>query len=433
MPILKGKVMKVIKSSIFNPISKDKFDYFETGALVIDDNGRISSVGDYNIIIQGLKSFDLIDKSDYYLLPGMIDTHVHLPQFEAKAVGKGELLDWLNNYIFPLEEKFADKDFARDKSKQFFDELLKKGTTTASIYSANIQSATEITFEEAEKIGIRAFIGNSLMDFGGESELFKSTEENIKIIEYFTQKWHKKTNLLHYILTPRFAGSSSAELMKFCSEFSMQNDLLIQTHLSENLSEIQFMLGIYPQNNSYTEIYDTYGILSDKTLLAHCIHLSDEEIEIIKSRNCSICHCPSSNRFLESGIMPFAKYTDRNINIALGSDVAGGYSVSIFNEAKEAKEMSKLLKVFNKGENHRNVSISEVFFAATLGGAKALHIENETGNFANGKTSDFVLIKKDKYIDRQVFTSNENILSDIFYSTFDVDETIINGTTVYKS
>lgn len=424
---------KIIRSSIFNPINTDLFNYYSDGALLIDNTNKIIKIGNFIDIVNQFPDVEIINKINFFMLPGLIDTHTHLPQFEAKSCGEGELLEWLNNYIFPLEEKFANSEFAREKSKQFFYELLKNGTTTVAVYTANIMSATDIAFEEAASSGIRAFIGNSLMDFGGNTSLHKSFEENVNIIKKMKEKWHNHDNRLFYILTPRFAGSTSRELMKFCSKFAYDNDLLIQTHLAENKHEVEFMLSLYSESNSYTEIYHTLGLLNNGALLAHGIYLTDEELTIIKESNSFICHCPSSNRFLESGIMPLSLYLNNEINVALGTDVAGGYSLSMFNEAKEAKEMAKLLKVFDENRNHRNINISEVFYLSTLAGAKALKIDKNTGNFSANKFVDYVLINKNNIPDKKVFKSPNDILSEIYYSISQVDETVINGTTVYKA
>jgi guanine deaminase len=423
---------KIFRCKVFNPKSLEYYEYIEDALLVLE-NEKILDIGEYQELIVKYDEEHVIDKRKFYLIPGLIDTHIHLPQFEAKSCGYGELLDWLEKYIFPLEEKFKNDDFAKRKSDQFFGELLKHGTTTASVYTSNYKSATDIAFRSADEIGIRAFIGNSLMDANGVIDLYRSIKENIETIEELFQKWHKKNNSLFYILSPRFAGSVSSELMKYCADFSKENDLHIQTHLSENFSEIEFMKKLFPDSHNYTDIYDKFGILNDKTLLAHCIHLDRDELDIIKDKNCTIVHCPSSNRFLGSGIMPLSYYLDEKINISFGTDVAAGYSVSMLNEAKEAREMSKLLNHFNKDKHRKDISTANIFYLATLGGAKALHISNETGNIEKGKYADLVFINSNKIAWKEFFNSSDEILSEIIYNNQLVDEVWVMGKKVYES
>ena len=425
--------MKIIKSSIFNPLSLSRFEYFDEGAILIDENGIIADYGKFENIAQKYSEHKILDKSDCYLMPGMIDTHTHLPQFEAKSCGHGELLEWLEKYIFPLEIKFADDKFAQRKSAQFYKELIKHGTTTAVIYTANFRNATDIAFYEAEKAGIRAFIGNSVMNTGGTGVLFKSTEENIDIINEMKDKWHGRHDRLFFIVSPRFAGCVSSELMRICADIANRNDLMIQTHLSENLSEIEYIKTLYPERISYSDIYLHHKLLSSRTLLAHCIHLAEDELQILKDNNCTVVHCPSSNRFLGSGIMPFANYIDMGLKVSLGTDVAAGYSMSLINEAKEAREMSKLFSHFNTDQNPRAVSISEVFYSATLGGAVSLHISDIAGNISKNKHADLVLINKNKLPAKEMFMSAQDILSEILYSVKEVDETYIKGEQKYSS
>ncbi|HYF02561.1 MAG TPA: amidohydrolase family protein, partial [Patescibacteria group bacterium] len=308
-------MQKIYLAHIFNPLENKAFVFFKNGALVVE-NEKILFCGESEYALKTFANAEIHDFKNDIIIPGLVDTHVHLPQFQATALGKGELLEWLQNYIFPLESRFKNNDFAREQSGLFFKELARNGTTSAAVYSTSHFSATDIAFESALDSGLRICLGNSVMERNSIPELDLSAEKNLHNCELLATKWHNTDNgRLRYVVTPRFAGSCSFGLLKKLGEFARVHNLPIQTHLSENLKEIEFILKEFPAFNTYTEIYEKAGLLTDKTILAHSIYLDSSEENLVQTHNCAIAHCPTSNHFLSSGIMPLKKYVRKSFKI----------------------------------------------------------------------------------------------------------------------
>ncbi|WP_461866642.1 guanine deaminase [Thermococcus sp.] len=364
--IYKGRIL-----SFESPSTVNEYRY-----MVVREDGRILELSNEIPVRKG----EVVDYSDYLILPGFIDTHIHLPQFYQRAKINNSLLDWLEKYIFPAEMKFSDSEFARKASKEFFAELLRNGTTTAVVYSSPHKEATEIAFQEAEKSGIRAVIGQVLMDRNGPEELLITPEKATKDIREVASRWHGSDDRLFYAVTPRFAVSCTMELMKRAAQTAKELDLYIQTHLSEQVGEIEVVKQLFPDIPTYTEVYDRAGLLSEKTIVAHAIHLSDYERELLAKRGTKIAHCPSSNFFLHSGVMNLRKQEKFELKISLGSDVAAGPFLS-------------MLEVLRDAYYANAMTPRKAFYLLTMGGAKALGMEDRIGNFEVGKEADFVVLE----------------------------------------
>lgn len=375
---------KLIKGIFLNPKSDYSVEVLNNYYLLIQ-NGKIEKIEkDFEI---DEVPFDVYyDFGDKIVIPGLIDLHTHIPQFRAVGIGEGELLEWLNRYIFPLEAKFSEKYFAEDSTKLFFKHLVSKGTTTAVMYSSPHKQACEMAFEIADESLIRAYIGLPLMDRNTPDILVQDTEQVIKDIFSIANNWHKK-NKCEFVLTPRFALSCTEQLLQKVGEIAKSEGFFVQTHLAENKKEVQDVKMQFPNIENYTSVYDKYNLLTPKTILAHCIYLNDEEIELIKDRKCIIAHCPTSNKFLRSGIMEAKKYINTGLKVGLGTDVAGGYSLSMLNEAMEACEVSKLLSVQNE-ESDDVLEAETAFCLSTIKAAEFLEISQEVGNFEIGKKFD---------------------------------------------
>lgn len=407
----------IYKGLIVSSKNKKTLNILNPGYLVISKTGEIEEVTATNPA-KKYKSYPLKDYSNCLICPGFVDVHNHLSQYAFAGMGEKELLSWLKKYTFPREKMFKSDSVARDAAKIFFRDLIKNGTTTVSTYVTTHKSATEIAFEEAEKAGIRAFIGKVMMDRQAPESLRNRAESSLKQSEELIEKWHGKKGRLFYILTPRFALSCSFEMMKKISRLAVDKKVYIQTHLAENKDELRAVKEMFPKYKNYTDIYDKAGLLGSRSIMAHCLYLSDSEIKAIKRTDTKIAHCPTSNRFLKSGIMPFRKYSRLGIEIGLGTDVAGGYSLSMFNEMKEALENSKYADLFFDGEAAPPMTLPEAFYLATLGGAKTLGMQNEIGSLEKGKRGDFLIIdhlKCDPAGDNSDYLKPEQILSKIIY------------------
>ncbi|MBI9032373.1 guanine deaminase [bacterium] len=370
--------MKYIKCNILNPVSEKKCEYLKDVIITIDNNiiKDIVSSQEFNST-----KIEIIDKSDKVIIPGLIDTHVHLSQWRIRGRYKSDLLDWLNTYTFPEEEKLNNPDYAQNVAQDFFKNLIQVGTTTASIYVTSSQKATNIAFEEADKISIRALIGKVCMDQNTPPGLIENTDKSFNESVELCQQWDKK-GLLNYVFTPRFAPVCSSNLMSKIGNYAQENDKYIQTHLSENHNEIALVKKLFPEAKSYTDVYYRANLLGPKTIMAHVIHLDDKELELMKNSNTKIAHCPDSNFFLKSGRFPYKKLIDNNLTLGLGSDVAGGTSLDMFYQMRMANYM----------QLDYSIEVEELFYLATLGNAKVLSKDDIIGNIEIGKEADLLVL-----------------------------------------
>ncbi len=362
-----------IKTNLLNPVSHDAAQLRKNCVLTIDGE-RIARIDDSG-------EFD-IDYGDCVCLPGMIDAHVHLSQYHVRGMHAPHLIQWLDRYIFPEEAKSFDPAYARATAEAFFDALIKAGTTTAVIYVSASKEATEIAFQVAEQKGVRAVIGKVMMDTNSPEALQEDPKQSIRDSLELYDKWHGKTPLLDYVFSPRFAPVCSSGLMREIGQEASRRNAYIQTHLSENLDEIKWVEKLFPACGSYTEVYDRAGILTDRTLLGHCLHLSEEEIGLIRVRKSKIIHCPDSNFFLKSGVFPWRRIEESGIDFALASDVGAGTTLSMPQIMKMAIYRQEIA-----------LSPEEAFYRATVGGAKALSRENDLGMLKEGMLADMVFMR----------------------------------------
>lgn len=396
-------------------------------------NGKIVRYGRFNDInAQGT----LVDFGDKIVIPGMIDTHVHLPQYDMVAMDGYELLDWLSHYIFPAEKRFESPKVAQEAARRFFEDMQANGTTTACIYNTVHKDATERAFEEAERSGLRVFMGKVMMDQNCPDFLREKTSESLETSELLCKAWHGKDGgRLNYVFTPRFAPTCSRELMKGASKLAKKHSAYIQTHLSENRGELNLVKTLFPESKNYTDVYEKAGLLTPRTIMAHCIYLDEPELLILKNYSTKISHCPSSNFFLKSGIFDIGKTTAAGLDVGLGSDVGGGPNLSLFREMANASNMSKVNYILSRG-NSKVIDPTFAFYLATLGGAKVLGIENVVGNFSPGKEADFVVVDGaaiDPLRSNRKRTGNE-ILSQMIHRASEetVIATYVRGTRVYQ-
>ena len=424
----------IIKSNFLKPTESKKMDFLQDYYLEIGTDGRIIYFGNDKARIDSYEGRNIIDMSDKVILPGMTDIHTHLPQYPALGLGKGALLQWLDDYIFPLEKKFSNDEYAYNSSINFYSDCIKFGTTTVVAYSNSSFIGTDSAFRAAKDIGIRAFIGMSMMDINAPNDVIHSTDENIINSTKLINKWHRNNSeLLNYILTPRYALVCSEELMRKTAEIASLENIMVQTHLAENREELRNIKKLYPNYESYTEIYDKVGLINDNSILAHCIYLSDNEINLIREKNANIAHCPSSNRYLTSGIFPLDKFKDM-IQVGIGTDVAGGTSLSMLNELKEAIETSKTYKMV---EDH-SVGVfepEEAIWTSTKLNAKIMGLNMETGDFEIGLSADFVAYNIKSLQLEPVELNSLNISSKLIYLINNryANNVFIRGKEIFKS
>jgi len=373
-----GDLRRIFKASVINPIAADRVDRYDPGYLVVTGN-RIERLT-RDDPRPAFPSAEFIDLRNKTILPGFVDTHVHLPQFRIMGVGSGDLLTWLNKYTYPEEARFANPEYAATVAGEFFDAVAAHGITTALVYSSIHEEATDLAFSTARQKGIRAFIGKVMMDRNSPEALLEDAEASIARSLRLFEKWDgAEGGRLRYVFTPRFAGACSMELMKRVGKIARDRKAFVQSHLSENIDEVKWVRRLFPECASYTAIYDSAGMLTERCIMAHCIHLSTDEIARLSRSEVNIAFCPYSNRTLGSGTMPYQKLRDAGLNISLGTDVAGGPSLAMLEQMQEAIAAA-------------HISWAEALYLATLGGAKALGLSDQIGNFESGKDADFVVV-----------------------------------------
>ena len=422
----------IIKSNFLKPVEGRTMSFLENYFLETDDAGNIKYFGKEEDVISVFQNREIIDMTDKVIIPGLIDLHTHIPQYPALGIGTGTLLEWLENYIFPQEIKFNNPEYAFHLSKKFFDDCIKFGTTTVTAYSNSSYEGTESAFKAADESGIRAFIGMSLMDMNVPESLKKDTESNIIDTLKLIKKWHgENSGMLKYIITPRYALICSERLMRLAGDIARETGLFIQTHLAENREELRQIYRAYPDYNTYTDIYDKAGLITRKSIFAHCIYLSDYEIELIKDNAGNIVHCPSSNRYLKSGVFPFRKMSSI-IKTGIGTDVAGGTSLSMLSEIKEAIETDKTYQII-EGLEKDNLSPCEALWTATKGNAEILCIDYETGDFETGLSADLVAFKFDRFGLTIESLNSEAIAGKLVYQLGNcfADDVFIKGKLVF--
>jgi guanine deaminase len=394
-----------IRTNLLSPISASKAD-LKLDYIITIDQGTIVSIIPWSVGQQ----FDL-DARDALAIPGLIDLHVHLSQYRIKGHYRDALLPWLQEFVFPEEQFSADYDYAYGLAEDFFNALYKNGTTTAVIYTAPYKTACEAAFDVARLQNFRAFIGMTLMNQNCPQPMLHNTEQIKTECEALINEYHDPANDLQFILTPRFAPTCSMDLMQWIGEFASKNDLWIQTHLSENLDEIDWVKEIFGCN-SYTEVYHKAGLLTAKTILAHCIHLADTEMNMIKDSGSKIAHCPDSNFFLRSGQFPVSDIIQKDIPYALGSDVGAGTSLNMLYHAK----------IYSYRQAQTKISPTDAFYRITLGAAKVLNLDSKIGSLEAGKAADIVLLnlpdtKKpltDDVLSELIFTGHEWQIAEVY-------------------
>jgi guanine deaminase len=363
------------------------------GALIIE-NGRILERGDYDELrrAQRPRPVRWIDRGPVAVFPGLIDCHTHLPQYSAVARGESELLPWLRQHIFPIEREFTGPK-ARAEAPQFFRELARHGTTTAMVYAAIYEDSCEIGFEAAKESGLRVILGKMMMDIASYGQLQPKKVVSVSLMESerLCRKWHRaEEGRLEYAFSPRFAVTCSEKLMRGAAEMAARFDAYLQTHLAENREEIEKVHHLYMSARDYTHVYEKCGLLTPKTVLGHCIHLNAREIAAIAGAQSSVAHCPSSNLFLGSGLIKLDQMLKAGIAVGLGSDVAAGPELNMWQVVRAAIDVQKARGAYEP--NLRPLRPNEAFYLATQGGARALGKARTVGTLDVGKEADFIVV-----------------------------------------
>ncbi|BFZ56287.1 hypothetical protein PYCC9005_003332 [Savitreella phatthalungensis] len=330
-----------------------------------------------------------------FLFPGMFDTHIHAPQYPNAGFGLDmPLLDWLERYTFPTESSMRDPELAKNVYDRVVRQTLRQGTTFACYYSSIHVAATEILAQTCLRYGQRAFVGKCNMDKLSPAHYRETCEDSLVATRECIDICHRldpSRQLLEYCITPRFAPSCSSELMSSLGQLARELNLPVQTHISENKAELAMVKEMFPEHIDYTDVYEKHGLVGRRTILAHAIYLSDDELRRIQESDAAISHCPASNTGISSGEAPIREMLDRDMNVGLGTDVSGGYTASILDSAKLACLVSRH-RAIHTGNNRLAIDVAEALYLATLGGARVCKAQDRLGNFVAGKDFDALLI-----------------------------------------
>jgi guanine deaminase len=364
------------------------------GGAVIIDKGKILDRGDYDDLRRTHRTpaVDWVDHGPVAIFPGLIDCHTHLPQYTAVARGESELLPWLRQHVFPVEREFTGPK-AREEAPQFFHELARHGTTTAMIYAAIYEDSCEVGFEAAKASGLRVILGKMMMDISSYGQFQPKKVLSISLVESerLCRKWHRaEDGRLEYAFSPRFAVTCSERLMRGAAELATRFDAYLQTHLAENREEIEKVHHLFMGARDYTHVYEKCGLLTPKTVLGHCIHLNPREIAAIATAQSSVAHCPTSNLFLGSGMIKLDQLMKAGIAVGLGSDVAAGPELNMWQVMRAAIDVQKARAMYEP--NLRPLRPSEAFYLGTQGGARALGKSTIIGTLDAGKEADLIVV-----------------------------------------
>jgi len=366
--------------------------YYEDGLLVISD-GRIDAVGDYARMIESLQLDPALVDTRYrhaLIMPGFIDTHVHYPQTEIIGSFGEQLLAWLETYTFPAEMKFGDPSYADAIAAFFIEELFRNGTTTAMAYATVHPNACDALFRQADRYNMRLLAGKVLMDRNAPEALRDTAQTGYDESLALIRKWHGHHRLL-YTITPRFAPTSTPEQLEGAGALKAQHpDTYVQTHLSENLDEIAWVKSLFPEAKSYLDVYDRFGLVTDRSVFGHAIHLEPSEYALLQEKRAAVSLCPTSNLFLGSGLFKLRRLKAHRIPIGFGSDVGAGTTFNMLKTLNEAYKIVSLEQ--NRHPDRKALGAFEAFYQATLGAAVSLRLEEKIGKLQPGYEADFIVI-----------------------------------------
>ena len=394
--------MRLLKGNFIYSIDKNHIEIKENQYLLVKD-GKVE--GFYNEVPSIAKDVKVEDYKDNIIIPGLSDLHVHAPQYAFRGMGMDmQLLDWLNTYAFKEEGKYKNLEYAKKQYSKFVDDVKNSATTRLSIFATLHKDATIMLMDL-----LKVNMDRNSPEFLSEDTI-ESKEYTIEWLEQIKDRYKN----IKPILTPRFIPSCTDKLMDEIQNINKKYKLPIQSHLSENTSEIDWVADLHPDTNNYAEAYNKYNLFGkeNKTIMAHCVHCPDDELNLIKQNNVTVAHCPQSNANLTSGIAPIKKMLDMGIDVGLGSDIAAGSSLSIFRAMSDAVQVSKLREAMT-GEKNQILTLSEVFYLGTKGGGKFF---GNVGSFEKGYEFDAVVLNDESFGDNSDFTLKERLERIIYLS-----------------
>lgn len=398
-------MITILKGDICYSLTKDEIAFHPDSYLIMED-GLIKGI--YPQIPTEYSQCKVEDHTGRLIIPGMTDLHIHAPQFNFRGIGMDrELIDWLQTYTFPEESKFADLDYARRSYEIFTNTLRRSATTRLCVFATIHREATLLLMDLLEASGLVSYVGKVNMDRHSSDDYIETTDESIAQ----TTKWLSETADRGYrrtkpILTPRFIPSCTDELMTALGKLTTKGYAL-QSHLDENLTEIQMVREMVPESKSYADAYHIRNCFGESSpcIMAHCVHTTPEEIELIKQNGVFIAHSPESNANLASGVAPIAKYLAEGLNVGLATDVAGGSNENMFRAIAIALQCSNL-RWRLQDQSTEKLSFANAFYLATKGGGAFF---GQVGSFEPGYEADILVVDDSTYETARDLTLKERL------------------------
>jgi guanine deaminase len=421
--ILKGQTLAFVDDPFV--VDADSATHFEIDGAVWIEDGLVRAIGQADAIMAEVAGVPVHDFGKHLITAGFVDCHAHYPQLPIIASYGEQLLTWLEKYTFPTEMAFQDADVAAEAASFFVNECLRNGITSSAVYATVHPESVDVFFEAAAERNLRMACGKVLMDRNAPDGLRDTAQDGYDQSKALIDAWHGKGRNV-YALTPRFAPTSTPEQLAAAGAlWSEYPDILMQTHLSENLSEIAWVADLFPDAPDYFGVYEYFGLAGPGAIFGHAVHLTNRERAAIRDTGSAIAHCPTSNTFIGSGLFDMQGLRDREptIPVGLATDVAGGSSLSMFATMRTAYEIAQL----------RGYSLhpAKAWHLATVGSATAMRIADKVGNLAPGMEADLTIIDltSTDLIRRRV-TRAENIWDVLFAQMILADDRAIAATYV---
>lgn len=380
--------MKIYKAHIIYTPQRSHFEILENGYVAVDDSGRVCGVAsDRNAL--GHPDAEVVDFGNRLLIPAMNDVHVHAAQYHNQGIAMDlELLPWLNNYTFPEEARYADAEYADRIYRRFVRNLWRVGTMRSAVFATIHTPATQRLMRLFREAGMGALVGKVAMDRNSTDALTETVDDYMRGIQRIIEEYHDPNDLVRPIVTPRFIPTCTPDMLRTCGEVARRYNLPVQSHLSENLSEIAFVRELEPESAGYGDAYLRYGLFGQTpTVMAHCVWSDEAERRLMKENGVMVAHCPTSNLNLASGMSPVRSFLDDGITVGLGSDVSGGHDLSIFRVMVYAIQVSKMH--YQRNHDMPFLTLPEVFWMATKSGGSFF---GKVGSFEDGYDFDALVI-----------------------------------------
>lgn len=378
---------KVYKAHILYTKERDCFEVYENGYVAVED-GRVLGVST-DLSSLGCDEQMVTDFGDCLLIPAMNDMHVHAPQYRNQGIAMDlELLPWLQQYTFPEEKKYADTAYAERMYRRFIRDLWRFGTMRACVFATIHTDSTRVLMNLFKEAGMGAMVGKVAMNRHCPPELLETVEEMEDGYEKLIEEFHKPGALVRPIITPRFVPSCTSEMLQACGDLAAKYQIPVQSHLSENMAEIDLVHTLEKESTSYGDAYHRYGLFGQTpTVMAHCVWTAGEELELMKRNGVMVAHCPTSNLNLASGVAPIRTFLEEGLSVGLGSDISGGHDLSIFRLMVFAIQVSKIH--YQQNNEKHFLALSEAFWMATKSAGSFF---GRVGSFESGYDFDALVI-----------------------------------------